>query len=344
MSSAAIDLVEAAYDLRVEDSRWLPRLLEAGAPIIDQGLGVAGIRYGRPPKGGPIEILEMHMVAGPEDFLERHQRAIASTPPDLLREQARPGLAATMSENTRETPEALAHYTSHVEYCRDLLGINAVDPNGLGVAIVAPLPQVTTLSGRSKRRWQMIAAHVSAGQRLRHALSVRRAVSSTGLPHGAEAVLDSTSLELIGAEGEAKSSSGASAVRDAAVRVDHGRGALREKDPDRAFEIWRALVRGRWSMVDWFDTDGRRFVLAVPNPPDVLNPRGLTERETQIVTYVMFGHSNKMIAYQLGISRPRVSILLASSMRKLGVRTQAQLVKKLHDLGAVAPRNGSDCS
>jgi len=130
MSSAAIDLVEAAYDLDIEDSRWLPRLLEVGAPIIDQGLGAAGIRYSRPPEGGAVEILEMHMVSGPADFLERHQRAIATTPPDALREQARPHLAATMSENTRDSPEALEHYTSHVDYCKDLLGITAVDPNG----------------------------------------------------------------------------------------------------------------------------------------------------------------------------------------------------------------------
>jgi DNA-binding CsgD family transcriptional regulator len=344
MSSAAIDLVEAAYDLKIEDSRWLPRLLEVGAPIIDQGLGAAGIRYGRPPEGGPVETLEMHMVSGAADFLERHQRAIATTPPDALREQARPHLAGTMSENTRDTPEALEHYTSHVDYCKDLLGITAVDPDGLGVAIIAPLAEVTTLSGRSKRRWQMIAAHVSAGHRLRYGLSTQRAASSTSLPHNAEAVLDPKSFELVGAEGEAKTSSGVSAVRGAAIRVDRARGRLRKGDPDKAFEIWKALVQGRWSMVDWFDTDGRRFVLAVPNPPDVLDPRGLTEREMQVVTYAMFGHSNKMIAYHLGISNPRVSFLLTSSMKKLGVRTHAQLVKKLHDLRAVAPRNGNDRS
>jgi DNA-binding CsgD family transcriptional regulator len=52
----------------------------------------------------------------------------------------------------------------------------------------------------------------------------------------------------------------------------------------------------------------------------------------QAVTYASFGHSNKLIAYQLGISGARVSTLLSTSMRKLGARTLAQLVKKMGDL------------
>ena len=34
--------------------------------------------------------------------------------------------------------------------------------------------------------------------------------------------------------------------------------------PDAALQIWKALVWGRWSMVDWFDSNDRRFVLALP--------------------------------------------------------------------------------
>ena len=88
-------------------------------------------------------------------------------------------------------------------------------------------------------------------------------------------------------------------------------------------------------MVDWFDTDGRRFVLALPNSPDVLDPRGLTERESQVVTYAASGHTNKMIAYRLGLSSSHVSLLVRGAMRKLGVRTRAQLVKKIRDLQAL---------
>ena len=86
-------------------------------------------------------------------------------------------------------------------------------------------------------------------------------------------------------------------------------------------------------MVDWFDTDERRYVLALPNPPMVPNPRGLTEQEQQVTAFAALGDSHKLIAYRLGLSRSRVSHLLASSMRKLGVKTQPQLVEKV---GAIA--------
>jgi DNA-binding CsgD family transcriptional regulator len=88
-------------------------------------------------------------------------------------------------------------------------------------------------------------------------------------------------------------------------------------------------------MVDWFDTDGRRFVLALPNAPHVTDPRGLTERESQVVAYAVLGQTNKMIAYRLGLSKSRVSMLLRGAMRKLNVQTRAQLVLKMRDFQAV---------
>jgi DNA-binding CsgD family transcriptional regulator len=100
-----------------------------------------------------------------------------------------------------------------------------------------------------------------------------------------------------------------------------------------ALATWKALVDGRWSTVDWFDSDSRRFILAIPNAPEVIDPRGLTERERQIVTYAAFGHTNKLIGYRLGLSRSRVSTLLRSAMRKMGLRTRAQLVQRAREVG-----------
>ena len=73
----------------------------------------------------------------------------------------------------------------------------------------------------------------------------------------------------------------------------------------------------------------------MPNGPKVSDPRGLTEREMQVVTYVLFGQSNKLIAYNLGLSKGRVSALLRSAMRKMDVQTRAQLVRKLQDFAAI---------
>jgi len=56
----------------------------------------------------------------------------------------------------------------------------------------------------------------------------------------------------------------------------------------------------------------------------------------QVVSYAFVGLSNKMIGYNLGVCSGRVSTLLGSAMKKLGVNTRAQLVKQLTELGSIA--------
>ena len=334
VASAIIDFAEAAYDLEVSEAEWLPKLLEAGLPVFDHGLSVAGVVYSRPPRGGPVFAERFHVVSGPQDFAERCAQAVVELPTNVVRGLLRPGVAATFSESSKQYPGAFAEIGRHFNHGKDGLQITALDPNGLGVHIVAALPEVTKLTGRCRERWQMLAAHLCAGHRLRRAVAASESngCAESPLPNNAEAVLDPKRFKVTDATGPAKAHGIGAMLRDAAIQGDRARGRLRSDDPHKALEIWRALVQGRWSMVDWFDTGGRRFVLAVPNPPDVADPRGLTEREMQAGTYASLGHSNKLIAYELGISKARVSFLLSSSMRKLGARTHAQLVKKIGDL------------
>ncbi len=336
LGSAIIDFTEAAYDLEVGDGEWLPNMLKRGLPVLERGLGVAGYEYARPPEAGEVTHLDVHVASGRKDFAERHLRAFSTTDPKVLRRMLRPG-ATTGSQFSKDRPEELAHYISHVDYCKDVLFMTAVDPRGVGVAIVAPLPEVTTLSPQDAQRWQMLAAHVEAGHRLRQGIADGDAdrEGNNALPHDAEAIFDAGSFRVTEAVGRAKHRTTAKRLRDAAVTVDRARGKMRSTDPDNALKIWKALVRGRWSMVDWFDTDGRRFVLAIPNAPDMTDPRGLSERERQIVTYAVLGQSNKMIAYRLGLSTSRISTLLRSSMRKMGFRTRSQLVKEMGDFQAL---------
>jgi len=331
IGGAIIDFTEASYDLEREDKDWLPEIVKRGLPVLDQGLGVAAVEYGRPPDGGNVEILRVHLASGPSDFPARHLAALAAMPPEALRDQARPGQASTMSASQGPHSEALGIYTKHVDYCADVLGITAVDSRGAGVAIVAPLREVTALSPQDQQRWEMLAAHLDAGHRLRRGLADENQDDPppSDLPYGAEAIFDARSFRITDAVGQATQPAAAKKLREAAIAVDKARGPMRESDPERALKIWRALVRGRWSTVDWFDSDGRRFVLAIPNSPHVSDPRGLTDRERQVVAYAGMGQTNKMIGYRLGLSRSRVSLLLRSAMRKLGVRTRAQLVSKL---------------
>jgi DNA-binding CsgD family transcriptional regulator len=339
VGSAIIDFTEAAYGLDANSEDWLPKLLRAGAPLLDRGLGVFALTCHRPSEMGPLIIDRLHMQSGPSDLLERVVRLRAELDMQLLWALSRPSVPKTLSEAAadEQDPTAFSQIMHYFDFAKDGLGVSAFDPEGWGVYLIAPLPGVTRLTEKSRERWQMLAAHFGTGYRLRRAVVEANRTASTpeAFPYGAEAVIDPACFRVSDATGKAKSRGALSALRSAAVQIDRARGRLRERDPEEALELWKALVRGRWSAVDWFDSDGRRFVLAVPNAPSVTDPRGLTERETQVTAYALFGLSNKLIGYNLGLSKGHVSALMGSAMRKLGVSTRVQLVKRLRELGGV---------
>ena len=126
-------------------------------------------------------------------------------------------------------------------------------------------------------------------------------------------------------------------LRTAARQLNRSPDILRHGDADRAIRLWEGLVRGRWTLVDWFDADGRRFIIAKLNPRRDGLSRGLTTRERQVALSAALGESSKSTGYQLGISPSRVSALLKAAMRKLGVRSKAQLVVMVRVL------NGKHC-
>ncbi len=336
--SAFIDFTEAAYDLGAEQEDWLPQLIRAGAPALDHGLGVYALTAFRPQQPGPLDVSQSYALSGPGDFDRRLGELLERGGAELLWPISRPGIPKTLSEVSQDhKPEAFSFIMQHFEFAKDAVAICAFDPDGRGAYVIIALPKVTTLTPKARERWQMLAAHFAAGYRLRRAVDAAAAdaPSVTGLPYGAEAVIDPCSFEVTDASGEARAKPAVQALREAARQVDRARGSLRREDPDEALEMWRALVRGRWSTVDYFDTDGRRYVLGIPNAPNVRDPRGLNEREMQVVTYAAQGMTNKIIGYHLGVSKGRVSGILSTAMKKLNVHTRAGLIKKLIDFGAI---------
>lgn len=147
-------------------------------------------------------------------------------------------------------------------------------------------------------------------------------------PGDGDAVLEPAG-KVAHAEGDAKAASAREALARAAVAVDRARGKLRRQDNDEAIELWRGLVAGRWSLVERFESDGRRYLIARPNDPKVDLLPMLTERERQVLMFRAFGHSQKLIAYELGLSVSAVSRSLARAMKKLGLRSPADLMAML---------------
>ncbi len=344
VTSHAISLIEANYDLESEHSQWLDNLVEVGATTFDQGLGFSLDEYEVVPRNGgaDVHVRDLRALGLPADYSDRYRETLSLLPPEMVADTHPPGYAGTWTEISKDYPEQSQAVLDAFGYS-DMLGILAADPNGVGIRIVAPLPEVTRIAARSRVRWKMLGAHMASAYRLRQALREASAIElgKNGHADRAEAILDADGFRIVHAKGAGQEPSAAEVLRRAARRVDRARSKLKKEDPEKALQTWHALVFGRWSLVDWFDTDDRRFVLAIPNPPDVWDPRGLSEQESQVATYAALGESNKLIAYRIGLSQSRVSTLLRSAMQKLGVRNRVQLAKRLPPMAALGDLSGS---
>lgn len=339
IAAATIDVAEAAYDLRLSPEEWLPNLLERGAPLFDHGLGcAAAIWAGEAENHRPL-VAQMSAGGGRPELAPSFASAIRGAGPEMRRWRAEHGEAQVVSESELERPNLLWVFEKGLG-CQDVLGVWAIDLDFHGVGLGIPSSERISLTREARTRWQRIASHIEAGHRLRRRLGCAvgsRAAAIADVPSQAEAVIDPRGFEIAHAQGKATSPEAREALRQAAIRIDRAKGRQGRDDADQALEVWHGLVRGRWSVVDWFDSDGRRLIVAIPNGPGAADPRGLTERELQVAGLAAAGETGKRIAYRLGISRQRVSALLNAAMRKLGVRTQAELVMKLHGFEVAEP-------
>jgi len=130
---------------------------------------------------------------------------------------------------------------------------------------------------------------------------------------------------VLEAEGDAQPRAARDALGSAARDVTKARGVLRRDRPEEALALWKALVAGQWSLVNYRDTDQKRLILARKNRPDVPCPRALTAHERAILALAVRGHSIKMMACELGLASSTVSERLNLLLRKLGLRHRAEL-------------------
>lgn len=136
-------------------------------------------------------------------------------------------------------------------------------------------------------------------------------------------------IKIQHAEGVARAEESLHWLRHAARSMDRSQTTLRREDPDKALAVWEGLVTGRWSLIDRFDGDGRRYLVARRNDPEVQVSTALTRREQQLVSYAALGHANKFMAYELGISESNVSESIKQACTKLGVRSRTELIQLL---------------
>jgi DNA-binding CsgD family transcriptional regulator len=329
-----IHVIEAGYQLGGTDEEWLRGIAEAVRPVVDGGLGIMGYAFDvSSPLASWFEAAVL--IDMDREVFERGLQlslALGASTLSAMHHYPFPldyavNAFGRMVENPSRLPPVLQAYCQSTGIA-DHFALRTIEPCGRGVAIAAPHRHVRPIDRRTRRLWALVAAHLAAARRLRAALA-----ESVASPAPEEAVL-TPSGRLEHAEGDAKAAGARQALRQAVLLQERARGKQRRTDPHEATEAWRALVTGRWSLVDRFESDGRRYLVARPNEVRVPDPRALTARERAVAQLAALGKANKLIGYELGISPSTVANHLSVAARKLGARSRTELVALV---GAIPP-------
>ena len=117
-------------------------------------------------------------------------------------------------------------------------------------------------------------------------------------------------------------------VVEAMVRaMDYARSRRGREDALRALGNWQAQLGDDWVLVDTFERDGRRFVLAMEKRSSVPGFELLSLREREVVLKALQGLHNKAIAYDMGLAPSTVRVLMARATAKVGARSRRELLE-----------------
>jgi len=319
MKPNAIDVIEAAYDVERDERSWLEGILSAAKPNIDAGMGAFAISYAAPEETS-FELRTMAALGCPDVLRDRVAFVMADLPPTFIESgrHARPCALASEMEGFRDFTAVAEHL--HPIGAYDVFGINVLDPTGFGCYVGAPLPRrrMGKLPAATREIWSCVAAHVASGFRMQRALA-----GSTSEP---DAVLDAEG-RAHHAKGQATEAEALETLKRAAVAMDRARGPMRALSPASAIREWKGLVAARWTLLEVFESDGRRYLVARRNDPAHAYHL-LARRERQVLGYALLGHENKLIAYELGLSASTVRVLFSRAAKKLGTVTRAETLRR----------------
>ncbi len=317
-----VSLIEAGYNLEGNDESWLKLVLDQAKPLFERGWwpGIATYQF------TPTTIrIDQAITRGPSNKIRKFLHETTDTTivnPKAIDLVYRSGIqVASLSDQlfSRLPEQRTVMQRQTRGLFRDVLGIKALTGQGQGILMTRFFFKTITPTALERKRWSLIASHLGAGLRLRN---VAHALNLNAAP--VEGIFDGSG-KLYEAREEAKESSARDTLREAVKRIDYLRTRTGRSDPDTAMEQWEGLVQGRWSLVDHFDTDRRRFVVAIKNDPTYPDPRGLTMRERQVAEFIGLGHSCKEISYTLGVSQSAITNCTARAQQKLGFSSLPEL-------------------
>ena len=311
-------LIEAGYSLEGNSESWLENVLEHAAPLFTRGFWPTIGMYNYSPINIQLGWTKTHGPSMATKFLQLSTQINTGAARRFFREGT-PVCSLSEEIYTQEPEVSAAIQQITHGLVHDKLAVKALTGQGSALIMCLLFSDTITPTSQERKRWSLIATHLGAGLRL------RTIADSLTLNAGSvEAIFDSGG-KLYEAREEAKKVSARESLREAVRRIDKLRAMAGRSDPDAAMQAWQGLVEGRWSLVDYFDSDQRRFVVAIKNDPVHADPRGLTMRERQVAEFVGLGRSSKEISYTLGVSHSAVTNCTSRAQRKLGLASRTEL-------------------
>jgi len=327
-----VSLVEAAY-LRNDDLQsWLENLVRVADAALSGGRGVFGIIVEHAAgdendAGGGVDnfsnranVLATSYSGMPDRIIEALPPLLEFTPNDEVRQQyVTGGPVGTLSRVFAKVGEFGKRLMA--TGFADAMYLRATDASGVELVLAVPGERPIRMPAAQRLLLSYVASHVKTAYRLRAKyadfLSAEEDVEAIMSPDG----------KIEHACGKALEGDSREVLRAAALACM--RAKSRTVDPQSALAEWRALFRGRWSVVDHSDTDGKMFVVAHRNEPKTPQTKGLNARENMVAALAARGYSNKEIQYELGWPISTVASCLTSATFKLGVSSRTALVRML---------------
>jgi DNA-binding CsgD family transcriptional regulator len=203
----------------------------------------------------------------------------------------------------------------------DIWAACGVNPDATGIAFAIPFSGSQGMSRQLQQQWERVSIHVAAAHRLRK--RIRCGTGCLDLADEAHGVFGPDGRELHLTENAVADQE---ALRRFIKAIDRERARELRCDGTEVLSVWTGLLKGRWSVLDQIDSDGKHFMLLFENEPEAAAPRALSRREAQVATYAAQGHANKTIGYELGIGIPTVATHLRNALAKLGLKSRTDLV------------------
>lgn len=305
MTPDPIHVLESAYDLRTDRADWVRSVASAMHPLMQQGFGTIAYAVDF---SGEVPFSDIATVGGEPGSAELPPLSAKVMEPGGLRALAHAMPRVTWVSESYRSASAddralIASFFGGVRRSfgfDDIFGFNVLVTRDQGYHFAFP-----GLRGEHSRPELCcaIGAHLALAARAR-----------------AEGQRFEVLLDACGRVADLRVGLPDAAIAgglDAASRISRIR---RARGDQEAVASWGDTLRGGWMVLDHVDTDGKRFVLVRRVP--------LADREREVVRRVERGLSNKEIAFELALAEPTVSGVLRSALRKLGLSSRLELVRR----------------